>query len=142
MFSFGNSAFSPSAPHTTAIQLHVGAFLVLPTSPFPPDVGMLLGAEAERAHQAPIKTGHGPGLGADSLSSSPPKGTKQPGSQRQVNLDWGNLAQAEFMLCTRGGEKKNPSTCSMSLNVWEVRWKCVPGVEKGWPRALETFHCT
>lgn len=23
-----------------------------------------------------------------------------------------------------------------------MRWKCVPGVEKGWPRALETFHYT
>lgn len=56
---------------------------------------MLLWAEA---HQAPIKTGHGTGLSADSLASSTPQGTEQPGSRRQVNLDWENLPQAEFML--------------------------------------------
>lgn len=109
MFSFGNSAFSPSALHETAIQLHAGAFLVLLLPLLSsPDVVMLHWAEAERAHQAPIKTGHGPGLGADSLSSSPPQCTEQPGSQRQVNLDWGNLAQAEFMLCTSGEGEKIP----------------------------------
>lgn len=66
---------------------------------------MLLWTEAESTHQASIKTGHGPGLEGDGPSSGPPQGTEQPGSQRQVNLDWGSLAQAEFMLRTGGGEK-------------------------------------